>query len=119
MTDRERLAAYAKELGIWDGEHAFGERELFIDRYGWECSHCRHRSYQLPKTRGEIAEAPVCPGPDYTQDTDVLMRMALEVEVEYDFIPFAYYSGGPKVRIEKYKAAMLAAVLVGLEAQDD
>jgi len=67
MADRETLAAYAREVGIWDGRH-------------WHASAppstCVHCGSVLDGTIGQIFP---CPGPDYTQDTDALWKMATQL----------------------------------------
>ncbi len=107
MTPRETLAAYAVKIGIWlPMEHVSS-----LSSTEPICTNCG-----LELGTGERTNP--CPGPDYTQNTDVLLRIfqALGLRGRYWTPLFWQLANDGSSDISRFKEALLAAVLAGIEA---
>ncbi len=106
MTPRETLAAWVREHlpEEWDGEHDAGD--------WYRCVHCHESPLYGGKT--PLWESP-CPGPDFTQDTDVLLRMFQALCLTKEEWEDLYWRIFDEIGIEKFQEALLAAVLAALE----
>ncbi|MEE9341061.1 MAG: hypothetical protein V3V21_05295 [Thermoplasmata archaeon] len=68
---RKVLAACVREHlpEEWDGEHKWKRGHA----NWWRCDYCKYGIWGLEKPK--MVPHPPCPGPDYTRDTDVLLRI--------------------------------------------
>ena len=110
---RERLAAYVREHlpEVWDGDHFDVDGE---DTDVEMCAYCGQVA-QLDDLYHFTYAGPCNVGTDFTRNTDVLLRMLFELGIAFASINTATcravaYHDQPD-RVEKFKQALLAAVL--------